>query len=245
MRSAILAPRQAEDEHDRSHFERRIAHKIHEQGHHAHDGRQRHEWLETIETIEAIVLAAVAVLTAWSGYQAARWDAKSAAAYALASRKTAEAQEEKTLAGQQHIYDVLTFDAWITAKLRAEHALAAEFERRFRPEFAVAYQAWLKLDPLRDPKAPPGPSFMPEYKSARLEQARAIANEAAESYRSGVDNRETGDRYIRITVVLATVLLLTALSQRFKIHAARFGLVGVAFVMLVVAMVWIVNFPSA
>ncbi len=49
-----------------SHIE--FAHKIHEQGHdgggpHSH----RQEW---IEIVEAVVLAAVAVLTAWSSYQA-------------------------------------------------------------------------------------------------------------------------------------------------------------------------------
>ena len=57
-----------------------FAHRIHEQGHSHGDGplSRRREWLEIFE---AIVLAAVAVLTAWSGYQAARWDAKSSAAY--------------------------------------------------------------------------------------------------------------------------------------------------------------------
>jgi hypothetical protein len=220
-----------------------FAHRIHERGH-GGDGSHPHrqEWLEILE---AVALAAVAVLTAWSGYQAARWDAKSAAAYALAADMTVQAQEQQTLAGQEHIYDITTFDSWIEAKLRGEHALAAEFERRFRPDFAVTFAAWLKTDPFHDPKAPPGPSFMSEYRNARLEQARAISREAHGHYKSGVADRETGDEYVRITVVLATVLLLTALSQRFKILGARVGLIGVAFVMLVIAMYWIATFPKA
>ena len=35
--------------------------------------------------------------------------------------------------------------------------------RRFSPAYKVAFEAWLATDPLHDPNAPAGPSFMPEY----------------------------------------------------------------------------------
>lgn len=221
-----------------------FAHRIHEQGH-AHGGgppSRRKEWLEIFE---AAVLAAVAVLTAWSGYQAARWDAKSAAAYALASSTNAKAQEQQTLAGQDHLYDIVTFDSWLEATHRGEKDLAAEFEHRFRPEYAIAFAAWLRTNPLLDPKAPAGPSFLPDYKNAHLEGSRGLARQARELYERGVATRETGDDYVRITVLLATVLLLTALAQRFKVLAPRAGLLGVACVMLVFAIYFIVTFPRA
>ena len=218
-----------------------FAHRIHEQAHHG-GPHGRAEWLELVE---ALVLAAVAVLTAWSGYQAARWDARSSQAYAQASSTTAAAQEQQTLAGQDHLYDISTLNAWMAAKSGHDEALAGIFEKRFRPEYATAYAAWMKSDPFRNPNAAPGPSFLPEYRSARLEKARALSERARAQYESGVLARETGDEYVRITVVLATVLLLTALSQRFKIHVARVGLVAVASVMLVVAVYWIATFPRA
>lgn len=218
-----------------------FAHRIHEQGHHG-GPHGRAEW---IELVEAIVLAAVAVLTAWSGYQAARWDARSAASYAKASSTTASAQEQQTLAGQDHLYDICTFNSWMAAKSSRDEALADIFEKRFRPEYAAAYAAWMKTDPFHNPGAAAGPSFMPEYKNARLEKARALSDQARAQYENGVQSRETGDDYVRITVILATVLLLTALSQRFRIHLARVGLVGVAFVMLIVAVCWIATFPRA
>ena len=46
-------------------------------------------------------------------------------------------------------------------------------------------------------------------------------------------------------MVLATVLLLTALSQRFKIRGPRIGILCVACVMLAFALYWIANFPRA
>jgi hypothetical protein len=218
-----------------------FAHKIHEHGH-SGGGHDAPAWLELAE---ALVLAAVAVLTAWSGYQAARWDARSTAAYARASRTTAEAEEQRTLAGQEHMYDLLTFNVWMSAHSHGDESLAEIYVRRFRPEYQEAFKAWLKLDPLRDSNAPPGPSFMPEFRSARLDQARQLDAAARKLYESGVTDRETGDQYVRITVILATVLLLTALSQRFKIHAARVSLVAVAGILLAIAVFSIAIFPRA
>ena len=42
-------------------------------------------WEELIEIVEVIVLALVAIATAWSGYQAARWDGQQSLLYGTAS----------------------------------------------------------------------------------------------------------------------------------------------------------------
>lgn len=49
-----------------------VVEKLNELSEHAVRTRSRAE--EGLEIIEAVVLALVAVATAWSGYQAARWD---------------------------------------------------------------------------------------------------------------------------------------------------------------------------
>src|SRR5271154_5101092 len=121
-----------------------FAQKIHEQSHHEGGAPHGRQWLELVE---ALVLAAVAVLTAWSGYQAAKWDAQSAAGYAQATDTLVEAQELATRGGQERLYDISTFNSWVTAKQHGDEKLAAIFEHRFRPEFAVAFTAWVKLDP--------------------------------------------------------------------------------------------------
>jgi hypothetical protein len=111
-----------------------IAHKIHEASHHRSSGDHRQQW---VEIVEAVVLAVVAVATAWSGYQAAKWDALSAEQYQLASRSSVESQGKATLAGQDRLFDIVTFNGWIAAKTAGNTALAALYERRFRPEYAV------------------------------------------------------------------------------------------------------------
>lgn len=58
-----------------------------------------------------------------------------------------------------------------------------------------------------------------------------------------MSTRETGDPYVRITVFLATVLLLTALSQRFAIFGPRVAVVAIAAILLIMSTYWILTFP--
>src|SRR5271169_3453922 len=138
-----------------------FAQKIHE--HHEHHPVHVDRRAQWIEMVEALVLAIVAVATAWSGYQAAKWEALSAQHYNLAARTTVLSEEKATLAGQDRLYDITTFNAWIDAKVGGRDKLAAFHQRRFRPEYATAFAAWWKLDPINNPSAPPGPIFMTEY----------------------------------------------------------------------------------
>jgi hypothetical protein len=220
-----------------------FAHKIHEQGHHHQSPRDRR--VQRVEIIEALVLAIVAVATAWSGYQAAKWDALSSQHYNLATRSSVRSQEKEMLAGQDRLYDITTFNGWAAAKTAGNGKLSAFYERRFRPEYAAAFAAWQKMDPMNNPSAPAGPIFMAEYVNANSQEATRLAEEARDHFEKGVAMRETGDKYVKVTVLLATVLLLTALSQRFEIFGPRAAVVAVAFVLLSMSAYLIVTLPRA
>jgi hypothetical protein len=198
---------------------------------------------EAIEVIEAVILALVAVATAWSGYQAAEWAGKRAEQYAKASRLRVTAEGLATLAGQERIYDNETFDSWLTAKLDGKENAAEFFERRFRDEYRPAFTAWLKADPFNNAQAPPGPIFMPEYHNAKHNQFLTLNKEAAAITDRGTKSGETGDQYVRITVLLATVLLITAIGQRFRIKAARVVCMILAFVLLCLPFVQLLMLP--
>jgi hypothetical protein len=218
-----------------------FAQQLHERSHGRRAGR-REEWLEVIETV---VLAVVAFMTAWSSYQAAKWDARSAMNYALATQKTIQAQQMATLAGQQAIHNATTLDMWIQARMDGNQKLMKFHERRFLPEFATAFKAWMALGGPDNPAAPPGPYGMPEYRSAAADESAALYKESQERFAEGVHSREHGDEYVRVTVLLATVLMLTALAQRFKVAGPRMGLLAVAFVLLSVGTYWVLVYPRA
>jgi hypothetical protein len=220
-----------------------FTHKIFEQSHdHLSMVDRRMRW---VEIIEAVVLATVAVMTAWSGYQASKWDALSAQNYNLASRISTASQEKTALAGQDRLYDVTTFNGWVPARMAGNDKLAEFYYRRFRPGYAHEFAAWQKRDPFNNSSAPPGPIFMAEYTNANSQESTKLAKDEHGHFEKGVGARETGDRYVKVTVFLAAVLLLTALSQRFNIFGPPIAVVTVAFALLVISTYWIMTFPRA
>jgi hypothetical protein len=187
---------------------------------------------EAIEILEAVILALVAVATAWSGYQAASWAGRRAGLYARADRLRVAAEGLATLAGEERIFDSDTFNSWLTAKLGGKEKEAEFFQRRFRDEYRPAFAAWLKTDPFNSAQAPPGPIFMPEYHNADHEHFLGLSKQATEVADQGAKSGETGDQYVRITVLLATVLLITAIGQRFRFKTVRIVFMILAFLLL-------------
>jgi hypothetical protein len=218
-----------------------MAEKIHHSGHPRSSPESRFH--EVIEIVEAVVLAIVAVATAWSGYQASLWDGRQSELYGESSKLRITADADATMAGQQTLYDTTTFNSWIQATSSSNEKLAGLFEARFRPEYRVAFDAWMKLDPLNSPGAPPGPIFMPEYKSTLADTAKNLNEEASATFDQGTAARQRGDDYVRITVFLATVLLLTAIGQRFRFRAVRMGTLVVALALLGVGVYSILTLP--
>jgi len=220
------------------------AHRVHESAHEHHFEPldQRYEW---VAIAEAVVLAIVAIATAWSGYQAAKWDALSAEQYALHADTLMSSQVKAAEAGQDHLYDSTTFNGWMFASNAKNNELMDFYVRRFRPEYRKAFDAWIQLDPIHNPNAPAGPALMPEYKDTHADESAALAKKAQGYFHVAVASRETGDQYVKVTVFLATVLLLTALSQRFKSLGPRIAVVGVALVLLVISTSLLVRLPRA
>ena len=198
---------------------------------------------EVSELIEVVILAIVAVATAWSVYQAARWEDHQSFLYTESTRFRIEADEARTIGGQQRLLDVSTFNTWIEESAQGQDEIADLYVERFSPEYRVAFDAWLALDPFSNPDAPPGPSFMPEYRNEQIERADRLNDRAGETFEVGTDSRETADRYVRLTVLFATVLFLVAVSQRFTFHVVRLAANGLAAVLMIIALVGVIVLP--
>jgi hypothetical protein len=84
---------------------------------------------------------------------------------------------------------------------------------------------------------------MAEYHNAHAEESAKLSQEATELFEQGSKSRSTSDDYVRVTVLLATVLLLTAIAQRFKTHQVRMGLAAVAFLLVCIPIYRILSLP--
>jgi hypothetical protein len=196
-----------------------------------------------VEILEAVILALVAVATAWSGYQAAQWDGVQTELYGNATDLNIEAAELMSIAGQEVLYDANTFDAWLDARYQGDIELAEFYERRFRDEYRVAFDAWMKTDPFSNSSAPPGPILMPEYRNSMFEESREIRNESTDIFEQGTKARGIADDYVRVTVFLAVILVLISISQRFEIKAVRTGLLFVSFLLLAIGLLNLITLP--
>jgi hypothetical protein len=169
---------------------------------------QESRYDRVLSITEALILSLVAVLAAYSGYAAAKWSTDSAVAIARASGMQAQANRFDAEAIVTRTLDSVSFDTWFTAFVgdhRRAEALAA---RRFRPGYRPAFNSWLATDPLHNPHAPPGPSYMPNYRISQANEAQVDDTKAEDFFTEGTHAGATADDYIRVTVFLATVLFL-------------------------------------
>ena len=180
--------------------------------------------VETLEILEAILLAIVALVTALSGYQSARWTARARGArHATSSRLRSQSVQTQLTANQYLAFDANTFTAWLQAHYAHEPQLQNALSSRFSSPFRSAFEAWLKLDPFDNPKAPAGPAAMPQYKDPMAVLAKAQGAQATAAFTNGAEFRDRAEHYVRLTIILAAVLFLIALGQRFHIRGVRYG----------------------
>jgi hypothetical protein len=196
-----------------------------------------------ITIIEAVLLAAVAILAAWSGFAAAKWGTESSLDLAKASAARTEANRAAYQAADLKNFDALTFNAWFTAYVVGNKNAMQVAERRFRPQFLVAFNAWLATDPLTNPHSPPGPTYMPQYAQPELAQANQLDASADNYYSLGETAANNSDGYVRTTVYLASVLFLVGISAHFRVHGARTAVIAVGGIILIFCIVLLILAP--
>jgi hypothetical protein len=218
--------------------------------HHEHAEQHEHEEAKhtsrdrVISIIEALLLSIVALLAAWSGYSAAKWGTESSISLAKASSTRTKANLASIQATQIRTLDSVSFNAAETAYAAHDMQLFNLALRRLRPGYRPAVDAWLALHPLKNPKAPPDPSYMPQYRIPQQVQATALNAQADAYFSDGQSAAGTADKYVRLTVFLAAVLFLVGIGSRFPVHAARYGLIAVAAALLVVSVVQLLGLPG-
>jgi len=185
----------------------------------------------------------VAIIAAWSGYSAAKWGTESSLGLAHASATRTKANRDYQEALTLRVGDAITFNAWFGAYISGRTHAAALAERRFRPEYSVAFDAWMKTHPFTNPHAPPGPGYMPQYHPSGQAESVRLDAEADAAYKEGEHAAGVSDDYVRTTVILASVLFLIGISSHFPVRGARIALVTVGVGLIVFAIILIGLLP--
>jgi hypothetical protein len=198
---------------------------------------------ERLDIVATVLLALATVATAWSGYQASRWNGEQAKASSRTNGIRIEAARAQGLAQAQTEVDVATFSSWADAYAHKDRALADFYFRRFRKEFKPAVEAWIATRPLRNPNAPLTPFVMPEYKL----QAREDANRLdAESELSAAEVRRDIQRstnYVLAVVLFAAALFFAGMSTKLPTLRLRRVLLALGVIVFVGTVAWLATFP--
>jgi hypothetical protein len=226
--------------------------KLHEHGEAAQEraekengnGKSSDRHSRIVQISEAILLALVTITAAWAGYSASKWGTASRIDIAQSSTLRNLATRDDLTAISLRNFDASTFNAWFIAFTLNSPQKEAIAIRRFRPEFLVAFNAWMATDPLHNPHAPPGPTYMPQYKLPAQAQATALDNQADAKFNAGNNAAEVSDNFIRITVFLAAVLFLVGIGSSFQLAGVRYALIAFGSVLLIFSIVLIAQQPG-
>jgi len=220
-----------------------VGKEISDHARHAHAEEQR--GLDRhLAILEAFLLSLVAILAAYSGYAAAKWGTESSVSLAKASALRTKANRADLEALQLRTLDSVSFNAWFTAFTAGNVNAERLAEKRLRPGYRPAFHAWLATNPAHNPNAPPGPAYMPQYVIPQEVASKAYDAQADAAFAKGSAAGATGDKYVRDTVFLATVLFLVGISTHFPLRQARYALIAVGGLLLVFSVIQLLALPG-
>jgi hypothetical protein len=196
-----------------------------------------------MELAATLLLALATVGIAWSGYQGARWNGRQAREYAQANTARNLANRSATTGAQNRTQDLLNFNRWLEVETEGDQQLADLYQRRFRPEFLPAFEAWLAEDPLNNPAAEASPLRVPQYHVAALEKSARLETEGTQHFEHGKEATEHTDSYVLTTVFFATVLFFAGISMRFAWQSMRITVLVLGSLSLVWAFVLVARLP--
>ncbi len=215
---------------------------------------------DALDLVATVVLAIATVLTAWSAYQATKWSGVQANDYARSSALRAQATQASTRAGQLTIIDVTSFEQWLAGIANDPTAIAIAstggpyhprvntvqylLYERFRPEFRVAFDAWLKTKPLIEPNAPPTPFAMKQYKVAEQIVATHLNHQADTEAAMARTANQRGDNYVLLTVLFATALFFAGAGTKLRSNRAQQLAIALSMIVIAAGLVELISFPK-
>jgi hypothetical protein len=191
----------------------------------------------------AVVLSLATTASAWCAYQSKLWGGAQGARANAALRASREAAVNSLKAFQLRTFDASMFIGYMDARLASNQPMEQFLFRRFRPEMKPAVEAWLKLDPLNNPDAPPSPLQMTEYTLKATAEAEHQEELASTAMIRAREARRYSDNYVLLTVLFASVLFFGGIARAFDAPKLRLVLAALAFLLFLVNAIALITLP--
>jgi hypothetical protein len=198
---------------------------------------------DRVALVATVLLAAATVATAWSGYQASRWNSEATKATMRGNTARLQATQQADLANAQAGIDVAVFTQWVDAYANSNERLRDFYFRRFRAEFRPAVVAWLAAKPLKNPRAPLTPFATTQYHSAARDEATRLNAQADSWAVRARTNLQRSTNYVLGVVMFAAALFFAGMSTKLDAPGLRTAMLALGIAVFVATLAWIVTSP--
>jgi hypothetical protein len=195
------------------------------------------------ERISAVLLALTAVASAWSVYQAARWNGQQARLFSASAAARTESVRASDLAAQEKALDIGLFVQDLTARSEGNTKLATFLEARFPSRLKVAYDAWLATKPFENPDAPSSPFSMKEYVVPEAVEAERLHRMAEARSAEAASANRASDHYVLATVLFALVLFLGGVGTKFESVSIQAALALLGALVFLGTLIFVLTLP--
>jgi hypothetical protein len=193
----------------------------------------------------AVLLLGVATIgTAWSGYQASRWNQAQSDIAREASDLRVESNRQFGLATQTILYDANLVTQYAKAVSDGDTELQ-DFMRStlFRTDFLPVLERWQVA--VRAGQTPPRLLEDHDYIDEQLGPYQETQAKAEAKDVEAKDAGQNGDDYVLLTLLLAAALFFAGVTTSFKLQLARLVLLALAAVLLAYCISQIATLPVA
>ena len=209
------------------------------------DLTHRFDRLDWVELAATVVLSLAVLVAAWSAYQASLWGGVQAANASQYAAQVTESSEITTLITAQLESDSQAISTWLIMAAEGNERGMQILEERFDDTLRPAFDAWIAGS--IDGDVPPGlPQDLPEYEAgfADLFEAKDFYfTGAAEATATAAEANRTGDSFVLVTVIMASVMFFAGVGTKLKGKTTRLTLLVVAGVLCAGAIAAMLSLP--
>ena len=207
---------------------------------------ERFDRVDWVEVAATVVLSLAVLVTAWSAYQAARWSGVQSASASQYAGDLIESSEVATLIETQLEIDSQAMSTWLIMAVEDDQRGMEVLEERFDDTLRPAFDAWMAGS--IDGGIPPGlPQDLPQYEEGFEELLEAksfhLASATQATERAAEANR-TSDRFVLVTVVMASVMFFAGIGAKLKGRTIRITMLVIAGLLCVGAVAAVLSLPQ-
>jgi hypothetical protein len=202
-------------------------------------------FLHAVEVFAIILLSLGTVGSAWSFFQATRWNNVQSDSMNASNIARIESSKETTIATATIVYDVTVLSQSAAALAEGHPDLRTFYrEKLYRPDFlATVDQAVAEAG--GDPSADPNLFANEAYLNGLLEKPRQLDETARQLTEESERAGQTADDYVLVTVILAITLFFSGTATSLGWIPLRVMLLGIATVTLAFGAARLASLPLA